>query len=231
MNDCHLRVYDAEGRPVDFSRKGTLDEGGGKLHADKQHPALITGVSPNGGAVRVDPAGNVYLYQPGHLKDHVPPRGFEKDLIYQNTVGTVLKFGPGGGERSKDPGAVLGFSGVLRAYPDCGPHSGYASGQGSCACTKLRFDVDGFGRLYLPNAITYKVAVRDNAGNEILRFGHYGNFDCGGPKSPEPKPEIPLGWPIAVGASDRHIYVGDALNHRVVRVDKRFTAEETCEAK
>ncbi len=73
--------------------------------------------------------------------------------------------------------------------------------------------------------------MRDNAGNEILRFGHYGNFDCGGPKSAEPKPEIPLGWPIAVGASDKHIYVGDALNHRVVRADKKFAAEETCEVK
>ena len=64
-------------------------------------------------------------------------------------------------------------------------------------------------------------------GNEIVQFGHYGNFDCQGPKSTEPKPEIPLGWPITVGASDRYIYVGDCLNHRVARVDKRFAAEET----
>ena len=90
---------------------------------------------------------------------------------------------------------------------------------------KPRFDVDDFGRLYIPNGITYEVSVRDNAGNEIVRFGGYGNFDCQGPASQEPQPAIPLGWPVTAGASDRFIYVGDCLNHRVVRVDKTFAAE------
>ena len=125
---------------------------------------------------------------------------------------------------------MLGFSGILAMYPDCAPVSGWRC-DGSCACVHLRFDVDDFGRLYLPNVITFSVSVRDNAGNEIARFGRYGNFDSQGPQSAEPKPDIPLGWPIAVGASDKFIYVGDCLNHRVVRVDRTWAAETTCEIK
>ena len=41
---------------------------------------------------------------------------------------------------------------------------------------------------------------------------------------------IPLGWPVFAGASDKYVYVGDALNHRVVRADKVFAAEESCAA-
>ncbi len=85
--------------------------------------------------------------------------------------------------------------------------------------------MDDFGRLYIPNGITFSVSVRDNANNEIVRFGGYGNFDCQGPASPQPQPHIPLGWPVAAGATDRSIYIGDTLNHRVVRADKVFAAE------
>lgn len=94
-------------------------------------------------------------------------------------------------------------------------------------CTKPRFDIDPYGRLYIPNAITFSVSLRDNSNNEIVKFGHYGNFDARGPDSEEPKPEIPFGWPVSAGASDKYIYVGDTLNHRVVRVDKVFALEET----
>lgn len=96
---------------------------------------------------------------------------------------------------------------------------------GACACTKSRFDVDDFGCLYIPIGITYGVSVRDNANNEIARFGAYGNYDCKGKSSREAKPAIPFGWPVSAGASDRFIYVGDTLNHRVVRLDKSWALE------
>ena len=114
--------------------------------------------------------------------------------------------------------------GSIGQYPGCGPVSRWQA-VGACACTKPRFDVDGYGRLYIPNGITFSVSVRDNADNEIVAFGGYGNFDCQGPDSKEPKPAIPLGWPVTAGATDRFIYVGDCLNHRVVRVDRKFAAE------
>jgi len=113
-----------------------------------------------------------------------------------------------------------------------GPISGSWASTGSvCHCTRPRFDVDPYGRLYIPNGINYKVYLIDNADNPILSFGGYGNWDTQGPQSKEPKPEIPMGWPIFTGASDKYIYVGDGLNHRVVRADKVFAAAETCEVK
>ena len=237
-NDCHVQAYDADGNLIPAERKAATGEEGKK----QEFPALITGVSGYGGSIRVDLKGNIYIVQAGLPKGYKPPPGYENDEAYRNAVGTILKFGPNGGERSKaagahagaggepaEPaaGAVMGFSGVLAAYPDCGPISRWRC-DGACACTKPRFDLDPFGRLYIPNAITFKVSVRDNAGNELARFGHYGNLDCQGPHSPEPKPDIPLGWPVAVGASDRHIYIGDCLNHRIVRADKTFAAEALC---
>jgi hypothetical protein len=91
--------------------------------------------------------------------------------------------------------------------------------------------VDPYGRLYIPNGWTYKVTLVDNSDNQILSFGGYGNWDAQGPASSEPKPEIPLGWPVYAGASDKYIYVGDALNHRVVRADKKFALEQTVDIK
>ena len=34
-----------------------------------------------------------------------------------------------------------------------------------------------------------------------------------------------MGWPVTAGASDRYVYVGDALNHRIVRADKKFALD------
>src|SRR5439155_3061768 len=131
-----------------------------------------------------------------------------------------------GGEVQVKDWAVKGVTGAIARFAGCGPVSRWRA-VGACACTKPRFDVDDYGRLYIPNAITYSVSVRDNADNEIVQFGAYGNLDCQGPGSKEPRPEIPLGWPVTAGASDKYIYVGDCLNHRVVRVDKKFAAEVT----
>lgn len=218
-NDCHVRVYDAEGKLVDYPRRSKSGDGrGGEV------PAAIAGVVGYGGSIRVDNAGNIYLLQAGVPADFPAPRGFEKDEAYRNAVGTIYKFPPQGGEIEAKNGTVQKVVGAVALYPGCGPVSRWRA-VGACACTKPRFDVDGFGRLYIPDGIAFAVSVRDNAGNEIVRFGAYANFDCQGPHSQEPRPEIPLGWPVTAGASDRFIYVGDCLNHRIVRVDKSFAAE------
>jgi hypothetical protein len=222
-NECHVRAYDADGQLLPSERKVAPKNGD---HGE-EIPAVITGVSGYGGSIRVDGAGNLYLVQQGLPKGTPAPSGYERDPAWQHATGTVLQFGPEGGEPSKGEDAVVGFRGVRKVYPGVGPISRWRC-VGACACTKPRFDVDPYGRLFLPNAITFSVSVRDNAGNEIVRFGRYGNFDCQGPESIEPEPPIPLGWPVAVGASDRYIYVGDCLNHRVVRVDKTFALETTC---
>jgi len=109
---------------------------------------------------------------------------------------------------------------------------------GGCVCRSPRFDLDAYGRLAIPNTCTFDVRVLDNAGNEICSFGHYGNFDSQwvpeDSKDGKPllaTPEVPLGWPLSAGASEKKIYVGDLYNRRVVRIDKRFAAEETCEVR
>jgi sugar lactone lactonase YvrE len=230
VNVCHVRVYDADGQLVQSPHKIKSDD----PQQRGELPAAVDHVSGYGGSLRVDPAGNIYLLQYGVPKGHKPPPGYADDEAYRAMVGTILKFSPEGakrrtplqeGGRGGDP---LAYEGTLGMYPGCAPISGWRC-DGACACTKPRFDVDAYGRLYIPNGVTFSVSVRDNAGNEIARFGHYGNFDAQGPSSAEPQPDIPLGWPVAVGASDRAIYVGDCLNHRVVRVDKTFAAEATCD--
>lgn len=217
-NECHVRVFDAQGALVDFPRQIDDVRGKGKI------PVAISGVTGFGGSLRVDRAGNIYLLQGGLPAKTAAPPGFDGDEAWQHAVGTIYKFPPTGGEINSANNRVKSVSGAVAQYVGCGSVSQWRA-TGSCVCTKPRFDVDDFGRLYIPNAITFSVSLRDNADNEIVSFGDYGNFDCQGSGSLEPQPAIPLGWAITASATDKHIYIGDCLNHRVVRVDKQFAAE------
>ena len=97
---------------------------------------------------------------------------------------------------------------------------------GGCVCKEARFDLDGFGRLYVPDVLNFCVRVYDNAGNVIATLGHYGNSDSAGAGSAIPDPAIPLGWPMTVGVNRAgRLYVGDVLNQRIVRVDLAYAAE------
>lgn len=219
-NECHVRAFDLQGKLIDFPRQIEDPRGKGKV------PVAITGVTGFGGSLRVDRAGNIYLLQGGVPPKYAPPAGFEQDEAWKNAVGTIYKFPPTGGEIQSANNKVKGVEGAIAEYVGCGPVSQWRAA-GACVCTKPRFDVDDYGRLVIPNSITYSVSLRDNADNEIVRFGDYGNFDCQGPDSVESQPEIPLGWAVTASATDKYIYVGDCLNHRVVRVDKHFAAEVT----
>ena len=197
---------------------------------------LVGPTDAQGGGLRVDAAGNVYVGL------HGAPAGAAADR--RPTRGAVVKFGPEGGGYVKlgkgdEPGGkgiawtgsqVGSFvQGALAAYPVLAPQV-----ERGCVCKEARFDLDAWGRLYIPNGLDYYVQVVDNAGNEIARFGYYGNPDSRGPESALPEPEIPLGWPVSVSAGQvakGRLYVADTLNRRVVRVDLKFAAEETCEVK
>jgi hypothetical protein len=233
VNAACVQVMDADGKLVEFPRR-TVNFSRKPLPAPGV-PVMVGEMQDMSGSIRVDTRGNLYVLQLGQPEGHVPPEGFEKEDSYLKATGTIHKFGPEGGsfDGKKSKYSIKPVDGVLRSYgTPCGTISGaWGSGGAVCHCAKPRFDVDGYGRLYIPNTFTYKVTVLDNADNPIASFGGYGNWDAQGPKSGEPKPEIPMGWPIFAGASDKYIYVGDALNHRVVRVDKKFAAEEICEVK
>ena len=187
---------------------------------------LLGPLDAQGGGIRVDFAGNIYVGLHG-LPRNYPGRS--------RRMGAVVKFPPTGGGYVKKPGdapgipwkgGLMGFvEGAVTAYPELGPQV-----DRGCVCKEARFDLDGWGRVYIPNGLDYCVKIVDNAGNEIAKFGYYGNPDSRGPESVVPDPEIGLGWPVSVSAGQLHkgrLYVADTLNRRVVRVDVKHAAEET----
>jgi hypothetical protein len=88
-----------------------------------------------------------------------------------------------------------------------------------CVCRSPRFDVDPYGRLFIPCSPTGKIAVSDNAGNTVISFGQYGNTDSRGASG------IPIAWPLSVAASDDYIYVNDCINARMVRVQMIYKVD------
>jgi len=206
-----------------------------------EFPAELAKVRGIGAVVKFGKDGGAMLPDPEKVK---PGAKYE---CYKNPPLTMPeKIGPGLAAVTGDywaagyPGKKL-LEGALKAYPLLAPFS-----YEGCACQTPRFEVDDYGRLYIPNAYTCSVRVVDNEGNEITRFGSYGNFDSpppesvapgspaetsAAPKDKAPKPEIPLAYPVAAKASFKHIYVADSANRRVVRLDPTWKAEETCEVR
>ena len=216
-----------------------------KKYPAELQSAVIGPVPQANSGIRVDLAGNIYvgmLYWP---KDAPLPGGFKMDRMWADTVGSVLKFSPGeGGAMSGDETAqrAEAVTGAMRTYPGVAPFSKAGIGGNTCCvCRGPRFDLDRYGRLALPNAVTCSVWLYDNAGNLIAEFGKYGNFDSqyvrpgpkeGGPGKPAVAvPDIPLAWPAGAGFSEDHVYVLDTYTRRVVRVDLVWKAEEVCAVK
>lgn len=228
FNNCHVQVYGKDGKLVEFERKAVYGDDGKKPGGS----AIIAYVLDQGGSLRLDPAGNLYVMEIGLPKGFKHPVGFEKDPAYNKCSAMIYKFTPKGGEFKKTPDGWNAEGSVMTYMAPSAPVSGnWNSTMSVCHCMRPRFDVDAYGRIYIPNGITYNLAIRDNADNEIITFGAYGNWDSQGPESKEPKTEFPMGWPILAGASDKYIYIGDGLNHRILRTDKFWKAEATCELK
>ena len=91
-----------------------------------------------------------------------------------------------------------------------------------------RFGVDEYGRIYYPSGIEARVGAIDNEGNQILRFGTYGNRDSMGGLEGDlvQTKDIPMAWPNSVDATDDYIYVTDIINTRLLRLQKTFELEE-----
>ena len=95
-----------------------------------------------------------------------------------------------------------------------------------CITRSPRSGVDGYGRIYYPTNIAQRVSVVDNAGNEILHFGTYGNRDSMGrlPGDKIPIKGVPLAFPNSIDATDNYVYVADMVNLRLLRLKKIFEA-------
>jgi outer membrane protein assembly factor BamB len=123
-------------------------------------------------------------------------------------------------------------------------------GTDRCHCTACDFDVDDFGRSFCPNQGLFRVEVADTNGNKILNIGGYGNQDHCGPdsyvmdpagkflrprkaddpkdlKSPFAEPELAFNWFTGLAVTDRHLYVADGNNRRVLRGRIEYAATET----
>ena len=178
----------------------------------------IANLPHNAGGVRFDLAGNLYV---GYVdkKPTTVPSGFENDS-HMAAMGRIHKYAPTGSLKS----------GNLFPEAPSGPSKTYdllfGSFETKCVTRSPRFGVDGYGRIYYPTNILPRVTVIDNAGNEILRFGTYGNRDSmvGLPGDRVPTKGIPLAFPNSVDATDNYVYVADMVNLRLLRLKKTFEA-------
>jgi len=239
--------FGTDGKPI----KGKYQQGGWPAKSLTKCAGLegsVIGPVPGAvGDIRVDMKGDIYVAMMYKPKDCPPPKGFEKDQAYRVAVGSVVRFGPEGGAMKDEQTSPIAttLEGAKKVYPGLAPFSSHAEAFGGntcCVCRTPRFDLDRYGRLALPNCMTNSVLVYDNAGNVILEFGKYGNFDSQfvNPLPTDAKqqglaaismPDIPLAWPTGAGFGQDHIYVNDTYNRRAVRVDVTFKSEEICEPK
>jgi RNA polymerase sigma factor (sigma-70 family) len=208
--------------------------------------------------IRVDRAGNLYVADNIRTRAQPLPPGlgiapderkriigrrfdlYDHDAWYPFIYGAIVKFGPGGGSIEPGPDEARfagwppprpGAGGVRLAgaewmRPGVSPLQP-AEGEGGISMA-TRFDLDGFDRIYAPDAGRCRVVVLDANGNRITHFGRYGNFDSAGPGSRLPTPEVPLAWPLCVATSPEAVYVSDWLNARVLRVRPAYAVVGDC---
>ncbi|MCG3179770.1 MAG: hypothetical protein BIFFINMI_02113 [Phycisphaerae bacterium] len=166
-------------------------------------------------------------------------------------IGSVFRFGPDGGSiqvnwddhdvKSVPEGSLAGgkvpprqvsgihyhtvdVKGATMQYFGISPTSSPAVGGRDpyCLCWSPRFAADDFGRLFLPDTLRFQLAVVDASGNEILRFGRYGNPDQRGP-------EIAFEYFMYVVKVNDSLYVSDYGNQRILKIRLSHQAESTAE--
>jgi hypothetical protein len=199
------------------------------------------------GGIAVDRRGRLYVGAqvarrgervPGWVRGQLPPDGHEHhpSLDYKQ-CGALIRFPAAGGAVLRDPDgeyeAHLAWKkeGPVRLKDAAwlrriGLHP--VKHETGCFCETTRFDVDGFGRLFVPDVFRFCVVVLDAAGNEVTRFGTYGNMDSRGPGSLVPEPALTFGWPLSVDWAGNRAYVADLVNRRVVAVEVTPAVRATC---
>ncbi len=89
---------------------------------------------------------------------------------------------------------------------------------GPCHCILSRQHQTLDGKGYLYAAGMHSVQVIDCArGRLVGEFGSYGNFDCQGPGSACPHPDLPLGIVSAIAVWQDRLFIVDVLNRRIVK--------------
>jgi len=187
-----------------------------------------------------------------------PPwnRPYINFYLYQ--YGSIFKFGPEGGSldsggtpkaldnqrpanvpadareyRNAYLSSVIWLSGAKWEYRGFGICANRTEtwGDPGCSCMSSRFCLDEYERLFVPDVFRCSIGVVDSAGNEITRFGDYGNGDSAGSKSMIPEPAIPFTSPTAVMAGKDKAYVADRKSRRIAVINLTWAAQEICEIK
>jgi sugar lactone lactonase YvrE len=200
--------------------------------------------------LQADAEGNLYLADnvknktavfPPEFKGKVPENlKWKFGINWYAWYGAVLKFPPAGGSIGKDTGNVyttqcgqkpdIKADGVVWAHTGIYPMPGGGKWLG-CTCLSARFGIDGFSRIFIPDAAACSVRVIDANANPLTRFGSYGNMDSQGPKSTVPVPEIAFAWPQYIAVSNEAVYISDVINRRIVRVNLNYETSKECEFK
>ncbi len=189
--------------------------------------------------VRVDHQGNVYVGCTAQPPDALPPKHLAAALperprkLFKNVYGSILKFGPEGGIVERDAAGNLvcpDYKARLKKYSAKGAkwiHPGFSPmlsrvsddrGGPGCSCRNGRFDLDDFGRLFIPDAVSGRIEVTDSNANTILFIG--GRGEAG------KKDGVELGWPSVVVASDLACYIADYLRFKIARVKLGYDAQQ-----
>jgi hypothetical protein len=215
--NCRLDLYEPEG---------------------KLAQAGFIAMTRSGGCVRINVQGQLYAADTVRPRDRPFPEFYASDPRGHlgKWYGTVFRYEPnGGGLVSAAPSEATHLAGGifsrLRPVRVKGAMWGFYGLspmplQTGCQCVMADFDADDWGRVWVPDAPGYCVAVLDSAGNLVTRFGAYGNRDAAGAGSAVPVPPIPLWSPERVAALDNDAFVVDALNCRIVQVRLTYAAVE-----
>ncbi|MBL8027537.1 MAG: T9SS type A sorting domain-containing protein [Fibrobacteres bacterium] len=208
--------------------KGINDTTGGK------YSILINPLHCQSGGVKFDQDGNFYVGIKATSSTNTIPTGYLNDNGYKWGVGSVVKFAPDAKNITANgqnwyalSSTFANVTGHSKIYSQgFAPFGGSSTIYKGCMCRSPRFDVDYYGRLFIPNGVTKKIAVVDNNGNTIVEFGKYGNRDSRGglpgPGEAISSPEFPLAYPVSAAASDEYIYIGDMINWRMMRVKMEY---------
>lgn len=98
-----------------------------------------------------------------------------------------------------------------------------------CILSRQHQTLDGNG--YLFAAGLHSVQILDTATGKLVgEFGSYGNFDCQGPGSQRPHPELPLGIISALAVWQDRLFIVDVLNRRIVKCRIHYDSAPTKDA-
>ena len=187
--------------------------------------------------LRVDRDGNVYLGCTIQPPDALPPKDLAARMperprtLFKRVYGSIVKFGPKGGIIRPDPKGALACPGAKGMIPFTAEgaewvHPGFAPvlsrisdkhGGPGCSCRNGRFDLDDFGRLFIPDAVAGRIEITDSNANTICFVGRRGGPDPGA---------LTLGWPTVVAASDAALYIADYLHFRILRARFDYTTQK-----